>query len=794
MRGPRLLLALCGVGLALLLGETAARIVGDRICADQPGAFYEEDTGLGWRQRPNLAGRVGFCKTSTLPFTLLETDERGFRNPGRPIAKPPGAARILLLGGNLPQSLGVSWPLSIAGMLEGLADARVGRPLEVVNGAMGSFALDQDLLLLRREGRRVAPDLVLAFVDAAVETAAISPELIGLRSLRPPAKPYFDVVDGALVPRVLPAPEPPVEVEPPATGFTARSALARWILGVQADHASPQRWFPATVTSGDTTPEAARERGERVLRAVLSALRDESAALGARFVVVIGPPPTNPRMGEESPTQHLLAILKDLDIPSTAITLALWGFEERTGTRALIPETTRLSADGHFLASRVVWSFLEKERLLPAGVVSVRVPGGGRVAPLDPFPAALVAQLWSERAAPVVRVVLASLVGVLLVWLVAPLPPRGRDWAVVATSLGVLAAIVGARAAGAALAFALVFYVVVEIRAAWLRTPLVGVLVVALVAGPLAWLATLPSEQSVPIRIYVSVAGAMAIVRCLDYARGRRAAVPRPALADHLLGLLFFPTFAGGPIQTVRGLAAARGPGGLAPESGAAVGRHLTGAVSGFARVAWGTAKLLLAPACLNLVTPDVLASGGDAVGHGRLWLWLVETTLYFWTLYGGWSDVGVGLATMAGVHVPENFRAPWKASSTAALWRRAHATVARRLLRIAGPAGARAGVAGAIAAACVAGALWYAWTTLALFGVFGSKPGAWAALIVWALVQAAAIVLFSSRRRRASAGVVGGWIVTQLVLALGWPLLLAFPRVPVLTTLRIYARLAGLR
>src|SRR6185369_6064614 len=125
------------------LAEGAARITGEWFCTDVPGVLAEADPALGWRQRPNLRGWAAFCHRE-IPPTLMTTDERGFLNPGRPIAKPPGTARILVLGGNVPQAFGVPWRLSIAGMLEGRADGRRGRPLEVVNGAMNSFGLDQD--------------------------------------------------------------------------------------------------------------------------------------------------------------------------------------------------------------------------------------------------------------------------------------------------------------------------------------------------------------------------------------------------------------------------------------------------------------------------------------------------------------------------------------------------------------------------------------------------------------------------------------------------------------------------
>jgi hypothetical protein len=249
-----------------------------------------------------------------------------------------------------------------------------------------------------------------------------------------------------------------------------------------------------------------------------------------------------------------------------------------------------------------------------------------------------------------------------------------------------------------------------------------------------------------------------------------------------------------GPIASVAELADARGPGGVAPASGAALASHLADVGRGAARVAWGIAKLLVMLARLNLVTPDVLASAGDAVSRPRLWAWLGETTVYLWALYSGLSDLGVGLAAMAGVRVPENFHAPRRATTPAGLWRRALATVTVQVDRfVVRPVGRRLGMRAGVLAGCLAGAGWYAWAALVLYGLFGVRPTAWLGIAGWELAQAAGLVVLSSRPRRAAPRVLGA-LATQLLLALTWVPLLAFPHASLGTTLRIYARLVGLR
>jgi alginate O-acetyltransferase complex protein AlgI len=289
----------------------------------------------------------------------------------------------------------------------------------------------------------------------------------------------------------------------------------------------------------------------------------------------------------------------------------------------------------------------------------------------------------------------------------------------------------------------------------------------------------------------------MAVLRCVAYVTERQRLRARPALVDVLLGFLFFPTFVAGPIQSVWSLAHARAHGTLAVATAGDVARHLRRAAWGAVQLAVGTAKLLVAPAVLNLVTPDIIASSGDAVGRARLWTWLFETSVYLWAVYSGWSDVGAGLAAMVGVRTPPNFRRPWAATSPIDFWRRTLVTVTVRLRRlVCRPVARRIGYAAGVVATFAPGALWYACSVLALFGAFGTRPGAWAGLAVWAALHALAVIALDRRgpEARGAGGRMLGAAATQLLVGIAWVPFVAFPFGTLGTILRIYARLLGLR
>jgi hypothetical protein len=114
----------------------------------------------------------------------------------------------------------------------------------------------------------------------------------------------------------------------------------------------------------------------------------------------------------------------------------------------------------------------------------------------------------------------------------------------------------------------------------------------------------------------------------------------------------------------------------------------------------------------------------------------------------------------------------------------------------VGGPVARRFGTAAGVLATFAAGTLWYACSVLALFGAFGTRPGAWAGLAVWAGLHTIAVLAVDRRRLAAhgAAGRVLGSTATQVLVALAWVPFVAFPFGTLGTIVRIYARLAGLR
>src|SRR4029079_11575975 len=118
------------------------------------------------------------------------------------------------------------------------------------------------------------------------------------------------------------------------TGPLASSALYRLWRGVAPDAGQPPAWPPVLPIPTDAQAEAGR--GDRVLRALLTALQEETTKLGARLVLVLLPPPRAPRFGEEMPGHHMLTMARELGIPAQRLSLAFNGMPAVFGNTGYI--------------------------------------------------------------------------------------------------------------------------------------------------------------------------------------------------------------------------------------------------------------------------------------------------------------------------------------------------------------------------------------------------------------------------------------------------------------------------
>jgi hypothetical protein len=795
MTAARLGLACIGAVAALVVGEGVARLQGDRLCAETPGAFYQADARFGWTHVPEAGGWVRRCTGRPLPAVAMDTNSHGLLDFERPYVAPPGRVRFLLLGGDLVEGLGVRGASTLARMLEQRADARRGARLEVIDAGIGGFALDNELLYLRHEGRRFGPALVLVVVDPTSELEALSPGLAASAGRPVPAKPYFRL-DGDVV-----VPASPLEVAapaatPPLTGI-GHLALYRLIAGVPSREGPPR----AFVVPGAIPPAAPdeRDRALALARGLLGALRDESAAAGARLVVLVAPAAEG---AGEAAKAALVDAARATGVPTLDLGPAFSGFAALSGRSGFFPGTTHWDSDGHFVAGEAAWRFLTAEHLVPDAVVPARVLGGGKVVPFDDFPHAFVETVWRGRRALFSTFLQYGLLAVCLVWAAACLPAAARDWALVAASLWLVGLLGTPVLAAATLAYGIGFYGAVE-RLPRRAAGLVAVVLLgAMIVVPVVWLPRwLPSEEVEP-RQYFGFATNVALLRFAAYAWDRlRGGAPARPLREFLAAMFFFPTFVNGPIESAAEFAARRASGGVAPESFGDLGVHLLASARALGRVAWGALKIYTALLVLNALNDDIFASGGTIVGHPRLWLWTAELYFDFYVIFSGWTDVSIGLGTMVGSAVAENFRRPWAAADVGDFWNRWHMTFGvwlRRYVYI--PLGGnRRHVTLNIVVVFLVSGLWHVWGALKLLGVSAYPPPAWAGFVVWGLMNAVGVTV-AHRWRRGRIGEATGigrlarQSATFVFIALAWVPFFMPPWERIDGCLKVWARLFFVR
>jgi hypothetical protein len=248
--------------------------------SDAGGPITRRDPELGWTLKPDLAWTTG-----SAPWENgLTTNAAGFRDGAHAQAKAPGAYRVVVLGDSFVFGSGVPQEATLTRRLA----AHLGPGFEIVNLGVPGYGTDQELLTLRRWGRKLSPDLVLLgfFWNDVMENA--SGRIYGL------PKPRFTLEDGRLVLHPVP-------------GFSAPSTVARldaflagsshlWSLlgralssaGRAVGDTPEERPVSVDLSLRNAPPSRA---GEFALTfALLGAVREEAASLGAPFGVFSAPP------------------------------------------------------------------------------------------------------------------------------------------------------------------------------------------------------------------------------------------------------------------------------------------------------------------------------------------------------------------------------------------------------------------------------------------------------------------------------------------------------------------------
>jgi hypothetical protein len=243
-----------------------ARYTANREIMTRPGySFDQYSPELGWEPRPNFRSQ----RVTTNSVGLRGRREYEYQ-------PPPGVRRIICVGDSYMFGEGLrdeeSLPAQVERVLNTASDSA---RWEALNLAVHGYGTDQQWLRLQRLGfQYVAHIVVLGFFEDNLERNVIS--------FRDYAKPYFDLIDGRLVPRNTPVPSP--------EELLSRSA--EW------PFCYIRSWCVAQGIAENLLSDLERSRAGRVTLAILDTMRTESRNRGMAFVVM-----NIPRRIRKTPSQ-----------------------------------------------------------------------------------------------------------------------------------------------------------------------------------------------------------------------------------------------------------------------------------------------------------------------------------------------------------------------------------------------------------------------------------------------------------------------------------------------------------
>ena len=209
----------------------------------------------------------------------------------------------------------------------------------------------------------------------------------------------------------------------------------------------------------------------------------------------------------------------------------------------------------------------------------------------------------------------------------------------------------------------------------------------------------------------------------IDVWRGRLT--PEPSLGKFALFVTFFPQLVAGPIVRANEFLPQlhRRPR-LDP-------RHMD---EGLFRIFKGLTKKVVLGDWIAASFTDAIFASPENYTSPEILLGLYAFTLQLYADFSGYSDIAIGVARLMGFEIPENFDRPHQARNVGEFWRRWHMTLSTWLRDyLFFPLGGSRGSVGRT--------YFNLWLTMFLVGMWHYSPGTSWNFVIYANLQAAAIL-----------------------------------------------------
>ncbi|HEY3174214.1 MAG TPA: GDSL-type esterase/lipase family protein [Candidatus Polarisedimenticolia bacterium] len=353
-----------GTALAFLLGEGAVRLSWD----DAPAGPAQPDSlPLETVPEPDVIYRLAAGASGHYNGTEIHLNSMGLRDRDYPIPRPPGRARLLVLGDSMVFGVGLPPEATLPGRLSELL-----APAEVINAGVFGYNLTQEISLLRDVGLKYQPDVVVScFVHNDIENWGLGrgggvPEILSTRFTPPPRDAWSTKLADLMLPGTFDPDRLNLLPREDAAGLRARFAsMSRLYLFVYLRLRTHSWNLSAGEIREPLIDSPACQAEETIwspLREGYRRLRRTVEGAGARLVVVI----QGGLWWEGRPLQRLGEILREEGIPYLDLT-PVWLDRQFYAREYSLGWDPHPNARANRLAAELVAEFLRRTGMVPGG-------------------------------------------------------------------------------------------------------------------------------------------------------------------------------------------------------------------------------------------------------------------------------------------------------------------------------------------------------------------------------------------------------------------------------------------